>query len=643
MRLKEFFHKRGIYFFLCLVGCAIFSIYYFFMSRGKILHADDAYQGVYVYNMLTAGNEKIYRLVLSLNTLIAVISYFFTGISLNTPYITYAILYSILIWTTICLSLPQGKKPRYSILIIIIYIMGCINYEGVLIFRAHMDIIIMAYVAFSCLDYLKYANQKKHQWIALLIFACSLVVGRLSIDFLFLIIAFAPILLIEGLRYIKDRHRINLLIIVITILSYFVANGIEWLKVLIFNVMPFHVGEHYNTVIFGNFDTMERNFHELIYALLHMFDAYFLDENMLQSKTLFWFFNCCIILMGLALVIRSIFLFYKEIRYHDAISDDISTAISIGIIGIILSYLLTQIATDYTCWRYCISIFSGIVVLICRYLYQRNFIIAGKTKYMNIICVVLMIFIPLNYQKIPEAKATNEIDDLAIFLQTHGLVSGFCDVWHASYLDAASNGNLHMIALNHGDNGYYQWLVRFENYHADNFNFIIEDTTMPIRQFTSENIIKEFGAPISYLSFDKYLIYIYDYDISTRVVWEDNLSPEQYKLAQAKNYAKTSMEYINTSKNDVGDYYLYKGSEIIGPYILLEAGDYELTIAGENLNQAEIVLPFIDNIEDYCVKTSNKKYYRVSFTVPSEQLLQLFTIKNNESAEIIYYYYSLTR
>lgn len=640
MRLRRLFHKKKIFMLVALILCVLFSIYYFFMSRGVILHADDAYQGVYWYNMLTIGNEKIYRFNMSLGTFVTFISYLFTGISLNTPYIDYAIQYALLIWITIFLSIPQGKKVRYISLPIFAYVMGCINNEAVLIFRAHMDIIILTYIALICLEYLEHSINPKNRLLIYIFFFFSLFFGRLAIDYLFLIIGIVPIVLVELIRYIRDRKKTSLWITLTTALAFFFANTAERVKEIIFTVMPRPAGEHTNTVIFGNFDTMEHNFHNLVFSLLHMFDAYFLDKNMLQIKTLFWFINSCILLCGLFLTFKTLYLFYRYIKCHE-VCDFISVILAIGIIGIIFSFLLTQVATDYTCWRYAIAIFSGTVVLIVRKIYIADFIVFGKRSYINIICLVLILFLPLNFQHVPSEKATDERDRLAIFLQSQNLVSGFCDLWHASYLDAASHGNLHMIPLNHGNNGYYQWGTRFENWHADYFNFIIEDTSMPVRQFTKDNIIFEFGEPLSSLAYDKYIIYIYDYDISTRIVWEDNLSEDQYKLEQAKNLAKTTIEYINAEKNDIGDFYLCPGAEIIGPYISLAPGQYELTVAGKNLNEADIYFPFIEAVDKYDITKKTNKYYKVCFTITEQETIRLFTISNNGEKGVIYYYYGL--
>ncbi|MCI9073059.1 MAG: hypothetical protein HFH80_09740 [Lachnospiraceae bacterium] len=641
MKIRKIMHKKLFFLSVSLLLCALFSIYYFFMSRQVILHADDAYQGVYWYHMLTVGNEKIYRLNMSLGTLISLISYFFTGISLNTPYITYAIEYALLIWVTIFLSVPQGKKARYVTLPVFAYTMGCINDEAVLIFRAHMDIIILAYIALICLEYLEQPDLNKWRRPVYVIFFFALVFGRLAIDYLFLIIAIVPIILIESFRYFHSRQKTSLWIVILTASACLFAGIAEKAKELIITVMSRPAGEHTNTVIFGNFETMEHNFRNLVYSLLHMFDSYFLNENMLQVKTFFWFLNGCVLLLGLYLVIQSLCNFYKYILYKTA-CDYISAILSVGITGIILSFLLTQVATDYTCWRYAISVFSGMVLLIVRKLYYLDFQLFHNRASMNIISLILILFLPFNFHGIPGEKATDERDRLAIFLESQNLISGFCDLWHASYLDAASRGTLHLIPLNYGNNGYYQWGTRFENWHSDQFNFIIEDTTMPIRQFTNENIVREFGNPVSSLVYDKYIIYIYDYDLSTRIVWEDNLSDQQYKLEQAKNLAKTSIIYLNTYKNDIGDYYLGKGAEIIGPNITLSAGDYILTIAGDNLNSAEKGFPFAETPEMYKVLAENDKYCKIKFTLASEQTLCLFTLKNNQDSEIVYYYYGLS-
>lgn len=641
MKIRKIIHKKIFFLSASLLLCILFSIYYFFMSRRVILHADDAYQGVYWYHMLTVGNEKIYRLNMSLGTLVSLISYFFTGISLNTPYISYAVQYALLIWVTIFLSVPQVKKVRYVTLPVFAYIMGCINDEAVLIFRAHMDIIILAYIAFICLEYLEHSDLHKWRPFVYVIFFFSLVFGRLAIDYLFLIIAIGPIILIESVRFIHSRQKTSLWIVSLTASACLFAGIAEKVKEHIITVMSRPAGEHTNTVIFGNFETMEHNFRNFVYSLLHMFDSYFLNENMLQVKTFFWFVNCCILLLGLYLVIQSLYQFYRYIFYKSS-CDFISAILSVGITGIILSFLLTQVATDYTCWRYAISVFSGMVLLIVRKLYNTDFILFHNQASMNIISLILILFLPFNFHGIPSEKATDERDRLAIFLQSHNLVSGFCDLWHASYLDAASYGNLHMIPLNYGDKGYYQWGTRFENWHSDYFNFIIEDTTMPIRQFTNENIVREFGNPVSSLAYDKYIIYIYDHDISTHIVWEDNLTDQQYKLEQAKNLAKTSIEYLNTYSNEIGDHYLGKGAEIIGPNISLSAGDYILTISGKNLYCAEKGLPFAENPEMYKVLSDNDKYYKIKFTLASEQTLCLFTLKNEQDDEVIYYYYGLS-
>lgn len=622
--------------------CIIYAVYYYYMSKAFPLHADDAYQGVYVYNLLTEGNERIYRLNLNYNTLVFIVCYFIKGISIMLPYLSYAIIYSNLILLVIVLSHKERDSTGFKIctLSFVFYIMGCVSQKGVLIFQAHMDIVIMLYISLLALCYLR--KEPTSLWkriVAYLVVYFAISSGILAIDFIFYIIAIVPLFLVEIVELVKNKRRTDAFVLGILSFAVFSSKLIETIKNAVLNVMARNPGEHSNTVIFGNFDTMQYGFRSFIQALLHMFNASFFDNDMMQLNTVFWGINCLIIIFGVVLVFKSIIDFVRFIRSGTGY-DYISVIISIGSVGVFLSYLLTQVATDYTCWRYSISVFCGLIVLILRYVYelwkesQKNRVI------ISVISLMFLFMIPLRLEPVVSERATDERDELAYFLEENGLQSGFCDLWHASYIDAVTEGNVHAIPINYSDKGFYQWATRFENWHYEKFNFVVSDTTMPVRNITEETITQEFGAPSDILHFGKYDIYIYDYDISTKIVWEDNLTDAQFAVEKRKMNAKDSIEYINTSNNDKGDFYLKNGSGIKGPEISLLPGTYTLVISGKNLQALEVNYPLLDDVE-YELVNNNNNQIKLSFVLQRETIGRLFEIYNSSDEIATYYYYGL--
>ena len=400
-KIKSVLENKYIYMDICYMLCIGFAVYYYYMSRSLVLHSDDAYQGVYWYHLLKAGNKAIYRLNLSLFSLVSLICYQIKGIYLDLPRMVYAIFYALLVLSVMMISRPSDRKADYRCLGLIAYIMFGVSIKGVLIFQAHIDIILLAYGSYLVTESILKTKTVKKTSCLLLLFLLTW--GNLSIDFIFYLLTFFPFLIVLNVIAYKEKERKLLAVDGVLICSLVMRNVIESIKEYLLPICERKAGEHYNTILFADIENSALNLKNLFYALLHMFDGYFWGENVLQFQTFFWFIDCCILLAGICLILKNCADLMNYIKKGSGF-DFISVIISVSAVLIVLAYALTEIATDYTSWRYAIGIYSGIVVLIQRkiYLSDRSF----KRGRIFLAGILFMLFLlPFKMEKIPDQPA----------------------------------------------------------------------------------------------------------------------------------------------------------------------------------------------------------------------------------------------
>ena len=109
--------------------------------------------------------------------------------------------------------------------------MGCVCQKGVLIYQAHMDIIIMLYISILALCYIKQKQASLlTKALAYFIAFISNVIGLLAIDFLFYIIAIAPIFIVELVEIIKSKRKSDVYVLSMLLISVVSSRIIEIVK-----------------------------------------------------------------------------------------------------------------------------------------------------------------------------------------------------------------------------------------------------------------------------------------------------------------------------------------------------------------------------------------------------------------------------
>lgn len=255
----------------------------------------------------------------------------------------------------------------------------------------------------------------------------------------------------------------------------------------------------------------------------------FFGKTITAAQTLVALVYAVFVIAGLYLMVKNIVLW---IRHKN--DDLVSVLLSVGLATVSLLFVFTNISIDIYTSRYFGSFQYISAVLICRYLSRtglgERFLYTSrqiKWKYCIMAVAVLAAGGSVLRYKSDIQPGVNILTEeyLGEFLQEQGLTCGYGDFYSSSVVKVATQGQvqLHQVVLTGEECVYpYYWFAQKE-WYAQEAHFVV------LRQqddlgfgLTPQNVRQAFGEPTRQLTFEGYIIYVYDNkDLSQSINYED--------------------------------------------------------------------------------------------------------------------------
>lgn len=235
------------------------------------------------------------------------------------------------------------------------------------------------------------------------------------------------------------------------------------------------------------------------------------------------FVNAVIVIAGFVFIIIFI---RKIIIKEDKEVDEISVLLTVSIVMSFLAFVLTDMAEK----RYIALVPYAVVAIVIRNCSQIiEYFNNRKTGVIIIVIAAILSFAG----KIKEISAyqypQSNIEDykLITFLKEHDLHYGYASFWNASKITVLSGKEINVRHIMHSgetENGLskFEWFCKNE-WYEENTNFVLinneegTDGEDDIFGVSKKRATEFFGVPQESYVLDKYLILVYDYNISEKL------------------------------------------------------------------------------------------------------------------------------
>ncbi len=290
-------------------------------------------------------------------------------------------------------------------------------------------------------------------------------------------------------------------------------------------------GSKESTMVFESFEGIKDNVFTYLTYLFNMNDAGFMGLNVASPETLFLFLHAAVIPAGFFVIILCLRDMLKGTE-----KDPVSICLSLGFLMISAAVILTDIMGESKAGRY--FSFAPVIfaILIIRYADRLlaeasekeepapftktvsgafSFLTVKRYPAAIVVLSVLMIAGSLLPFSVSFEPAETQQTQLADFLVSQGLVSGYAQHWDASAVTVASENKVKVRAVRGTGSSYtiYRWFCN-EDWYDEPANFFVARKVPFLENYSAEKVVKAFGEPQQILENDKYYIYVYDRDIS---------------------------------------------------------------------------------------------------------------------------------
>lgn len=362
-------------------------------------------------------------------------------------------------------------------------------------------------------------QKKKYYYVGICMFAAFGSIG----DMLAVIEGVIPVFIfsIYQLLMIKDRdqHEIVKYIKLITALLAGVLISVVWNK-LYFWIGGANKNSYVTDQLFTDSSQWMEKLDSFIKCILDMNMANFTGVKIADFWNLLKFVNVVFIFVGFIFICRILWLMMQ--KEHGQV-DALSAMLTLSVIMLFAAFLLT----DMSLARYITFIPLAVVVIVIR---NCGWVIDGVGNRKFCISIMLSAALVSFAGKVHEMSMyqypqSNKDDyELISFLNSHDLHYGYASFWNASKITVLSGKsvNIRHVVQSGGTFEMFSWFNKNEWYQEDT-RFVVINNSDGKRGETDgfgvseEEAVEFFGIPAQSYILNKYLILIYDYNLSTKI------------------------------------------------------------------------------------------------------------------------------
>lgn len=277
---------------------------------------------------------------------------------------------------------------------------------------------------------------------------------------------------------------------------------------------------------FISFDKLLSNIELTIQSILTIFGANFFGQAVVSLLAISAGINA--ILLGY-LSYKAFILTRNSWRLRQKISLSQWWLLFFGALFLIIPviYGISTVAVDLNTYRYFI-IFTLISTLLL------SFTLTTQQKQVRLATTVLLVAaivlnigvsirgIPGYLQPGAQGNERNKVNFALIdAVRNKGLIKGYGNYWQANINTYLTGGKVQFLPVlcGNGHTGQFRWLIDQENFTkpADKTFYIVDPDLHEPPTCTSQQVAQQFGTPQEVIQVGNKTIYIYDYDISSRM------------------------------------------------------------------------------------------------------------------------------
>lgn len=269
---------------------------------------------------------------------------------------------------------------------------------------------------------------------------------------------------------------------------------------------------------FEPFDNLYAKIILYIKSIFYLNDMAFNGQTLFSLSTPLYLLRTIVVFYAFYVVIKNIRLFIrnKEVGLIDFV-------LSAGFVLMSLVYILTNISVDENSSRYFGTLPGIFAILIIRHLnrtglWERARLINGKVKASWIAaCVAVVMIVSSFVFPLSVHPAETEQERLGKYLKSQGLSHGYATFWNASAVTVTTGQDVNVRSVWMPGDAYepYIWFCKDEWYEEES-NFVVVRNPEHNENFrmTEESVVSYWGQYDKKLTFENYVILVFDHDIS---------------------------------------------------------------------------------------------------------------------------------
>ena len=410
----------------------------------------------------------------------------------------------------------QKKRLRFLDLLIFMALALPFSPVAVMLLRAHTGVIVYVFVCAFCVEKIlrsdKKADAKNARYYVL--HGLCMALGCMSDSIMLLLGAGATLaVLVFRLMCSHDVDKRKFLLLI-------AVTGLGAVAGLLGDRLYFLIGgAHKNSFLsksrFIALDQLGQKAYIYLQVVLGLLGADFSDQPLRMIDALWYAVRGLVFVFALGIMIGHI---ARLFRGKDV--DEVGAILSIGFLLISAVFVVTDMGGDVDSGRYIAyapALFAILIVRYCRSsgLFERA-LFYGKLPTEAVaaaLCAALLVsgYVPVSLT----GRAVADQERLGAFLQEQGLEYGYGQFWNASHVTVATRDQVRVRAIFCDEYGpvSFNWFIK-EGWYDRPANFVISDN----RRFNFgmyEHVVAEhFGEPAQRLTFEDFVIYVYDRDLS---------------------------------------------------------------------------------------------------------------------------------